>query len=462
MQTAIPDTLRYITPANLYHHPNNRGYDTADLEEMAASMRVNGVLQNLVVVPYDPTIHQIPVTDPTEAYVVVIGNRRMDAAVMAGLQEVPCIVRDLTLKQQISTMLVENIQRQNMTPIEEAEAMQMMLDLGDTMEKIEKETGFSRTTVRNRLSLLKLNREKLDAAQTRGATLSDYVKLQQIKDEGARNKVLDAVGTPNFDYQLKQALTTQQRQEKYKQIEQEVAKFATYHQDPQADEVPVRYYYSNTKEDVEAPADADTTAYFYRTLEPHHVYTYRLKKPGETTLKDERAAEQAEFEKACLLIEDATTTAFELRTDFVKHLAPSTAKRAFPKFVGLTMFTMEALGQSYYGHSPVDHALLAEILDIPYIQATNRVDETALRDKAEKFPELTYFAMVYTAMEDNTLKYWKRQIKYNPSQHFVVPSQEPKLDAIYDALCALGYELSDEEKALRNGTSTLFTGANDE
>lgn len=72
----------------------------------------------------------------------------------------PCrIVQDMSYKDQVGTMLEENMQRIDLTVLEQAEGFQMMLDLGDTEEQIAEKTGFSRTTVRRRLEIAKLDPE---------------------------------------------------------------------------------------------------------------------------------------------------------------------------------------------------------------------------------------------------------------------------------------------------------------
>ena len=103
----------------LMHHPENPRKDLGDLTELSDSIKVNGVLQNLTVVQVDQ-----------DQYNVVIGNRRLEAAKLAGLTEVPCSVSDMDYKTQIATMLAENMQRKDLTVYEQAEGFQMMMDLG--------------------------------------------------------------------------------------------------------------------------------------------------------------------------------------------------------------------------------------------------------------------------------------------------------------------------------------------
>lgn len=157
-------------------HPNNVRKTYNDIEELAESIKAKGILQNLTVVP-----------DPQEPgkYLTVIGNRRLTAARMAGLETVPCIVSDMDEKEQTSVMLLENIQRSDLTVYEQAQGFQMMLNLGETEDTIAEKTGFSKKTVRHRLNIAKLDsktlmeKERQDGYQL---SLTDLYELEKIKD----------------------------------------------------------------------------------------------------------------------------------------------------------------------------------------------------------------------------------------------------------------------------------------
>lgn len=158
-------TIIYIPVNEITAHPNNPRKDLGDLTELSESIRKNGVLQNLTVVPN---------ADENSGYTAVIGHRRLEASKMAGLEAVPCVISHLTEQEQVRTMLMENMQRSDLTVYEQAQGFQMMMDLGDTAEAIADKTGFSASTVRRRLKLLELDKEKFAAASERGATLMDF------------------------------------------------------------------------------------------------------------------------------------------------------------------------------------------------------------------------------------------------------------------------------------------------
>jgi len=147
--------LVMIPVTNIYPHPDNPRKDLGDLQELTASIRKNGILQNLTVVP---------IKGKEGSYTAIIGHRRLAAAKEAGLRTVPCVVAEMDYHTQLQTMLVENMQRSDLTIYEQAEGFQMMLSMGDSVGKIAEKTGFSESTVRRRVKLLDLDKGKLKKA----------------------------------------------------------------------------------------------------------------------------------------------------------------------------------------------------------------------------------------------------------------------------------------------------------
>ncbi len=120
--------------------------DEARLQELADSIAVHGVLEPLVVRRKGP------------GYELVVGERRWRAAQKAGLREVPALVRELTDSQAAELALVENLQREDLNPLEEAEAYRrLMEEFGLTQEEVARRVGKPRSTVANRLRLLELD-----------------------------------------------------------------------------------------------------------------------------------------------------------------------------------------------------------------------------------------------------------------------------------------------------------------
>jgi ParB family chromosome partitioning protein len=158
--------------------------DPVRLEELAASIRASGVVQPILV------------RRRGERYQIVAGERRWRAALAAGLSSVPVSVREVPDEQLLELALVENVQRQELTPLEEAQAFQrLQAELGLSQDEIARRVGRDRTTIANTLRLLKLPRElrellsagRLDAGHARALLGLERVEEQlQLGREAAR------------------------------------------------------------------------------------------------------------------------------------------------------------------------------------------------------------------------------------------------------------------------------------
>ena len=159
-QTAQKDELRQLPIDMLQrgkYQPRTH-MDKAALEELAASIRAQGVVQPIVVRSL-----------PAGNYEIVAGERRWRAAQLAGLETIPAVVRRIPDEAAIAIALIENIQREDLNPVEEAKALQRLIDeFGMTHQKVAEAVGRSRAAVTNLLRLLTLNddvRELLDKGQ---------------------------------------------------------------------------------------------------------------------------------------------------------------------------------------------------------------------------------------------------------------------------------------------------------
>ena len=191
-------------------HPKNPRKDLGDLAELTDSIRTFGVLQNLTVVP-----------DGTDKYTCLCGHRRLAAAKKAGLKTLPCVVaEDMDEKTQVSIMLLENMQRSDLTVQEEAQGMQMMLDLGSSIAEIVKETGLSETKVRHRVKMNELDQDLLAEKLAAQVSINDLIKLETISDIDKRNELLGMLGTNNFDWKYHEAVSDQEKQKTIKLIKQ--------------------------------------------------------------------------------------------------------------------------------------------------------------------------------------------------------------------------------------------------
>lgn len=194
---------------NLYHHPANPRKDIGDITELANSIKAQGVMQNLTVIPvhyfeddWDRVRHEeelLRVIDELKEgkatedilFYVLIGNRRLEASLAAGLTELPCkIVTGLSKDEQIAIMLTENMQRSDLTVQEEAIGFQQMLDFGSDIEEISNISGLSETTVRHRVNIAKLDQKLVKDALDKQINLTDFIELEKISDIDKRNEIL--------------------------------------------------------------------------------------------------------------------------------------------------------------------------------------------------------------------------------------------------------------------------------
>ncbi len=128
-------------------HQPRKQFLVEELAELAASIREHGIIQPLVVSP----------SQDLETFVLIAGERRLQAAHLAGLKQVPVITRDASEQQYLELALIENIQRTDLNPLEAAEAYRQLADdFGLSHDEIAERVGKSRTAITNTLRLLRL------------------------------------------------------------------------------------------------------------------------------------------------------------------------------------------------------------------------------------------------------------------------------------------------------------------
>lgn len=148
-------------------------FNQESLDEMAVSIKEHGVLQPLLVRPLD-----------NGKYELVAGERRLRASILAGLERVPVVVRDMDEPVAWEAALIENLQRENLNPIEEAAAYREMLDRhGYTQEELAKKIGKSRAHVANTVRILNLPEEIREIIADGKLTAGHARAILSIKDE---------------------------------------------------------------------------------------------------------------------------------------------------------------------------------------------------------------------------------------------------------------------------------------
>ena len=408
--------IKNISVEQLVPHPGNPRKELGDLAELTESIKIAGVLQNLTVVK----------DEKKDNYRIIIGHRRHAAAKQAGLTKVPCAIVKMDEKEQISTMLLENMQRSDLTVYEQAQGFQLMMDLGASVSDIVKQTGFSDSTVRRRVKLLELDQDKLKEASERGGTLMDFVELEKIKDKERKDRVLEAIGTNEFNFTLRQALREEEMEENKKRIIEELSKFAI---DISADEKPdncvlYEFYYYSDNDSICVPQDAGEVKYFFK-VHPSTAYLYRgspedrNEDPEKREDEEKKAAEAARISK----LEEISNIAYKLRRDFICDIPDTQAKKKVAHIVEYLLTTL------------TDHLMSIHSKSLAEFSADER-------------PEKRLLIATYLLNDSKMLSYINWRGQYQPNV---------RLDEVYEFLGNLGYKMSSEEKALQDGTHELFT-----
>ncbi|OMH30628.1 ParB/RepB/Spo0J family partition protein [Tersicoccus sp. Bi-70] len=194
----------YVPAAAIRPHPRNVRVDVGDVRELAESIRSQGVLQPLTVAPHPDGVEG--------EWIVIAGHRRLTAARVAGLTEIPVIIRrDLTGEdQQISAMLVENLQRTDLTVMEEADGYQALLDFNWDVKRVAKSAGRSQTLVRDRLKLRKLPDTAQDRVASGSLTIEHALASLEFEgDEQTQERILNA-RKADLEYEIRRARTAKE------------------------------------------------------------------------------------------------------------------------------------------------------------------------------------------------------------------------------------------------------------
>ncbi len=141
-----------------------KSFDQASLKELAASIEEKGIIQPIIVAKNGGN------------YMIIAGERRFRASKLAGLKEVPVIVKDFSENEKLEIALIENIQREDLNPIEEAQAYRDLMERGNlNQEEVASKVGKNRSTVANSLRLLKLP-DNIQTTLAKGAISAGHAR----------------------------------------------------------------------------------------------------------------------------------------------------------------------------------------------------------------------------------------------------------------------------------------------
>lgn len=178
-------------------------FDEDALMELADSIRQHGVIQPLLVRPLENGMYQL-----------VAGERRWRASRMAGLMEVPVVIRDLSDHEAMEIALIENLQRKDLNVIEEALGYQQLMDKYDmTQEKVAERVGKSRPAVANALRLLNLPEQVIDMVKAGEVTAGHARALLKLDDEGEIIDIAKKIQKGRYSVRDVEKITAKKKEE---------------------------------------------------------------------------------------------------------------------------------------------------------------------------------------------------------------------------------------------------------
>lgn len=445
--------ITMIPIGDLMHHPENPRKDLGDLTELAESIKKNGIMQNLTVV-----------ADLEKCkYLVVIGNRRMEAAKMAGLVEVPCVISDMDHKTQVATMLMENMQRQDLTVYEQAQGFQMMMDLGFTAADIAEKTGFGETTVRRRIKMSELNPTLLKKAcdgkaGDRQITMADFDRLAQVEDINKRNELLKGIGENNFEWMLKRTLKVQAAS-KMKAAAHKAIEEAKLKKIPQNERYSGKYrqlYNSNCELDkwdgkkpfIPIKVEGEL---FYDEDDTDIIFFVKEKK--QQNKQPEKTPEEKEKEKRIELawktVERVAEASTELRRRFAEGLTVS------PKnSMRMMQWAMIAAFGAMMSYDTPSLALIKRF-NLQQMNIPERIE--AMCKILLEMPQKQWPNLILLMFEGDKEP---KALSFTCGGRYALPQHDRKvrLEQCYAWLTEFGYQMSDEEIQMMAGTHECYGG----
>jgi ParB family chromosome partitioning protein len=186
-----PAVGRFVPLASIQPHPGQPRSVVGDLSELVASIREKGVLEPILIRP-NPGAE-----DGSAAFEIISGERRYRAALEAGLYEIPAIEMDVNDQEALEIALVENLQREDLSPFEEADGYRALAERHQyTHEEIAQAVGKSRTAITETLGLLRMPGRVRDCVRALGvANKSVLLELLKLEDEDEMLHLLERIST---------------------------------------------------------------------------------------------------------------------------------------------------------------------------------------------------------------------------------------------------------------------------
>lgn len=444
-------TVHMLDTDKLIPNSDNPRKDVGDIEELAKSIRKNGIMQNLTVVPADENL---------EEFMVLIGHRRLAAAKAAGLCKVPCVIAEgLTREEQLAIMLEENMQRNDLTVLEQAESFQMMIELGNTIESLTEKTGFSESTIRHRLKIAELDSEMLRKREEDPdlqLSLTDLYELEKIKSLETRNSVLGAaISGDDLRRRARNAAAQEKLDEAFercaaimqqaglKPAGKEVKSWSAGLERVWSDELNNPELIRMLKDKLEE-LDPETKYIYLRDYGRIFIMTKKKPQKHEMTEEEKRRKELDKRRKAFVEIQKAYD---RRRHDFILNELQGSKLTEEQKQEIMTR-AIEILLRYGQGTSITKDSIAAYVEEIERWKTTEAQKEAALNMEpwVVMLAAADYDMSLYSGM-------YRVLIQYNGE---INTERAEEIKEIYNLLTKYGYEMEPEEKAMLDGTHELY------
>ena len=380
------------------------------------------------------------------------------------------MVASMDPKEQLSTMLMENMQRTDLTVYEQAQGFQMMMDLGLTEEQIGEMTGFSRTTVRRRVKMAELDQEALAKYGTQ-LTMDDLDKLAKVQDIKKRNELLKEAGSGNFKWKVDNALTEQTRKENYEKakavltaaglIEKTTDGMANFWKEYEYLPYSINVTLDSYTDGKNIVPEDDRQVYFCREYSMIRFWAERRKEEPkeENEEPDEeeiaRREERKKAEEAWARLEEIEQHADESRGEFLKTL--SVKQKDNRKALEWMIIALVATNNPETAVELLPDYDNEDIEQLPKGHTETDLDLKAIREQIETNPQL-YAEVMYGMLfngEDCVRGRWHKNEKPEYCRNIALITG-------YEWLEDFGYRMSDEERAYLDGTLDCYAEAEEE
>ncbi len=424
-------------------HPNdlNPRKGVGDITELKNSIEALGVLQALTVTPAKGCFDG--------DYYIVIGERRWTACKELGIEELPCIIEELTEKQQLDIMLAENEQRGDLTHIERSNGYQLALDFHGDVGTVAENTGVSESTVRRYLKLQAIPeyaRQAIAQREKAGTQISmtDFEKVLDIRDEDLRAEASEDLGTETFTRTLSNAQWSDKR--KYEQA-CILEKLGLMKAIEITDTKGYSFVQSLYNLDMLTRYALDDEQYYYNYSNGNYYLYRKAEDNAEGEEEDEISTEEEErIDAICETFDSMVAEFRERREEFVKSLLITDEETK------LIIWAMLAYLHNSNHRAITKNDYVEEYyLDTDTLAGLSEVETYEyIKDAIKNGYTYGLFLTVYKAIEVPT---WCEDLHDFEAKYMGTSS---RYEFLYKFLGEFGYVPTDEELAYMNGTHKLY------